>query len=316
MKQTLAKRGFVTIATGSLRYYAMALNLLHSYRFHAVDPLPFAILCDSKNELTTEFDDVILFEKAPTFSYLDKLSLFDYLPYEETIFIDADCLAYGDLTIWFDMFETQGDFCCFGYAYTDLATRTGWFSFSGMREYKDRISFIPTFNGGVYFMRNTAACQKVFSIAKEAASHYSDYSFNFFRAAADEPVLALEMTVCGYKPLDADEIVFAPKRSAVDLDIASGRARKKDKGKYVSLVHWSNYRTLKSQYQFEVRSLNCARKRKGSTSISNLLLYKLKLAYSYLWIYDVYALVFRAKRAIKKKWNAIKKSRFFFSLKR
>ena len=90
------RKGFVTIATGQERYYKLARNLLHSYRLFAKDPFPFAIISDRENEYTSEFDKVIVISDASN-SYNDKLKLFRELPFEETIFIDADSLAYGDL---------------------------------------------------------------------------------------------------------------------------------------------------------------------------------------------------------------------------
>ena len=315
MKHLFAKRGFITIATGNLRYYSMALNLLHSYRFHAKSPYPFAILCDRANAITAEFDHVIILT-APTNSYNDKLKLFDYLPYEETIFIDADSLAYGDLNTWFDLFEKQGDFSCFGYANRDLSTQNGWFSRSGMKEYKEQISFIPSFNGGVYYLRNTPTCHKVFSIAQNAAKNYSDYSFRLFRSPADEPVLALGMAVCGCEPLNANELVFAPKNGSMELDIISGKARNKNHAHDYKLVHWSNYRTLKSDYQLEIRKLACATEKGRSVSFFHKCLYEYGFARVYLWIYDVSAFLFRVRRVVKKKWVKKLASKSFFSLKR
>lgn len=90
-------KGFITLATGKEEYYRLARNLLRSYRFFCAEPLPFAILADRENECTTEFDNVILFRDGATNSYLDKLSLGEYLPYDINIFIDSDCLAFGDL---------------------------------------------------------------------------------------------------------------------------------------------------------------------------------------------------------------------------
>ena len=77
-------RGFITIATGKEEYYRMAAYLVRSYRRFSHDPLPFAILCDRENEYTALFDDVILYPNEATNSYLDKLDLGLYLPYNET----------------------------------------------------------------------------------------------------------------------------------------------------------------------------------------------------------------------------------------
>lgn len=120
------RKGFVTIATGQERYYKLARNLLHSYRLFAKDPFPFAIISDRENEYTSEFDKVIVISDASN-SYNDKLKLFRELPFEETIFIDADSLAYGDLNTWWDIFHDAGDFSLFGYAWRDLNCGRGWF---------------------------------------------------------------------------------------------------------------------------------------------------------------------------------------------
>ena len=84
----------------------MAKNLLHSYRCFAKEPVPFAILCDRENSYTSEFDNVIVISDASN-SYNDKLKLFRELPYDETIFIDADSLAYGELNVWWNRSEER-----------------------------------------------------------------------------------------------------------------------------------------------------------------------------------------------------------------
>ena len=40
--------------------------------------------------------------------------MLESLPYDVNIFIDADCIAYGDLNKLFDMFKDADDFSCFG----------------------------------------------------------------------------------------------------------------------------------------------------------------------------------------------------------
>lgn len=300
MKHTLGKRGFVTIATGADRYYDLAVNLLHSYRFHSDSPYPFAILCDRENDKTAEFDDVIILDN-PSNSYNDKLRLFDYLPYRETIFIDADSLAYGDLNAWWDMFAPMGDFSVFGYAYRDLKTAKRWFRPDGMREFADQVSFVPDFNGGVYYLRRTETCGRVFELARWCAEHYHDYAFDGFVDPADEPVLALGMAVCGCEPLDADEVIFAPKPHRAVYDIVSGRARRRGSDYDRRLIHWSNYLTMKSAYRFEKNRLD--RAMSGKKTICGKLLYDVGLARAYLWIYDVKAFCFRVKRKIKKVWK-------------
>ena len=255
MKGTFGERGFVTIATGHERYYALARNLLRTYRCFTNEAVPFAIIADRENEYTAEFDRVIVISDASN-SYNDKLKLFRDLPYEETIFIDADSLAYGNLNAWWDIFQTGGDFSLFGYAWRDLNCGRGWFVPSGMKEYQKDIRFIPDFNGGVYYMRNTETCGRVFEIANHCAARYHDYKFNGFAEPADEPVIALGMAVCGFEPFDIPgELVFAPPRKKLDADISVPRAvfhPSADRSYPVRLIHFSNYRAQLSFYRNEV----------------------------------------------------------------
>lgn len=306
MEKTLGKRGFVTIATGDKRYFDLAVNLLHSYHFHTKDPYPFAIICDRENEVTAEFDAVIIIDD-PSRNYMDKLRLYEFMPWDETIFIDADSLAYGDLNAWWDMFSAMGDFSVFGYASRDLKTAKRWFRPDGIKEFASQVTFVPDFNGGVYYLRNTETCKRVFEIAQYCADHYHDYSFTGFYEPADEPVLALAMAVCGCEPLNVEELLFAPRRRNTLLDISKGIAKKKNKSYSFRLVHWSNYLTMKSQYRFEVAKL--IHMIEGRKSFLRQLLYEDMLAYGVLWVYDVNALLFRIIRKFRKEWRKWKRKK-------
>ena len=85
-------RGFITIATGNEKYYRLAQNLLLSYKLLCDHPMPFAIMCDRENDITAQFDQVVLLEH-PLNAFWDKFALLVRAPYDETIFIDADCMA-------------------------------------------------------------------------------------------------------------------------------------------------------------------------------------------------------------------------------
>ena len=286
-------RGFVTIATGQERYFDIARNLLHSYRMFASEKSSFAIICDKKNSYTEEFDDVIVLEKAYC-NYLDKLQLYDYLPYDETIFIDADSLAYGDLDEWWKIFKEADDFSLFGYAWTDLNSGRGWFVPSGLKEYQNQVTFIPDFNGGIYYIRKSEKCKEVFRLANFFAEHFSDYQFNGFTTPADEPCFALAMAVKNCHPLDILEggLVFAPSRKQIDIDITIPKAvYYKNVGQQyrVNLIHWSNYRTKLALYKFEVEKINLLLDRIDISKKKYKLLYQHKLRYYFLCIFNLSA---------------------------
>lgn len=297
-------RGFVTIATGQERYFALAGNLLYSYRQFASVKYPFAIICDKENKYTDEFDDVIVLKKAHC-NYLDKLHLYDSMPYDETIFIDADSLAYGDLDYWWSLFENADDFSLFGYAWTDLKSGRGWFIPDGIKEYKDKVSFIPDFNGGVYYLRRSERCAEVFRLANYFAENYENYAFTDFKTPADEPCLALAMAVCDCKPLDLNEFAFAPSRKSLDADISVPKAhfyRNKNSHYDVKLIHWSNYKTRQSFYKFETEKLILAKDGKNVGFVYDIL-YQRKLRLFFLRAGDIIVFANRVLGKLKRILN-------------
>ena len=164
-------KGFITVATGNEQYYKIAQNLLRSYRFTTKEPLPFAILCDAENEYTKEFDDVRIYPN-PTRSYLDKLEMFDYLPYDINIFIDADCLVFNDINRLFDIFENADDFCCYGRV-LPLDDKTGWFEYDNLNDdLKNQIDYVVGLHGGIYYMRRTEKTKNTYSIHHFDASWF------------------------------------------------------------------------------------------------------------------------------------------------
>ena len=174
------------------------MNLLHSYRLHSSNQYPFAIICDKENEVTKEFDDVIVMENALC-SCVDKVVLPDYLPYDETIFIDADCLVYGDIDNYWDSFSEATSFSAFGSVCPDDSLY-GWFKKDEVGDYSDSIRFIPEFNGGVYYLRKSEELEAFAVTAKDILQNYRDYRFRQFTKPADEPIFALAMAVHGFKP--------------------------------------------------------------------------------------------------------------------
>lgn len=282
-------RGFFTIATGKREYYEMAEALLTSYRMHTAGPLPFAIAADEENEITAKFDKVVLI-KEPTGSYMDKLNMYDCLPYDESIYIDADCLAYGDLNVWFETFRDADDFSYFGYAYDDLETEKGWFRTAGMKEYRDRIQFVPSGSSGVCYLRKTDVCREVFETAKRAAASYHEYSFAVFEDPADEPCIALGMAVCGCRPVDVDEVIAYGRDGRIRADISVPSAEKITRGRIQTgrLIHFGAPSTRRALYRFEKRKMK--RLLAGDTEkLSYKLLYGKRLLYYLLLVNNIAA---------------------------
>ena len=217
-------KGFVTIATGSENYYRIAANLLASYRYFTKDPYPFAIICDRENKYTDLFDDVVIMnDPAPTRSYMDKVYLPVYAPYDETIFIDSDVLVYRDINCIWDVFKGAPDFCVLGQAYP-VDSEIGWFKKEDAGEFSDKKHYIPEFVGDVYYLRKTDKLKEFYNTALYIWEHYTDYKFRTFIYPADESVFALAVAVYDFRPADRSRfpVAFFPLSSYFKEDITTG----------------------------------------------------------------------------------------------
>lgn len=251
-------KGFITIATGKEQYYEIARNLLRSYRFTTKNTLPFSLLCDTENEYTKEFDDVCIFEN-PTRSYLDKLNMFDLLPYDINIFIDADCLAFRDINRLFEEFSNADDFCCYGRV-LPLDNKTGWFEYENLNaDLQKQIDYVVGLHGGIYYMRKTEKCKKVLDDAKAFSLNYADYKFKGkFETPGDEPLVALSMAVNKCKPIPHDFsslICWWEHENLFKLNITNHYAYCTPLNTKTDIVHWGTRFTRSIPYCKEISAL-------------------------------------------------------------
>lgn len=249
-------RGFVTLATGNIKYYNMALNMLKSFRLHN-SGVPFAIICDRKNEITDEFDDVIVIEKANG-DYRDKFSLLINSPYDENIFIEPDCLIYRDLSFFWALLSKESDFSCFGWNNGGLKC---WFK---TEETMERLMMIvpelrdnpdaPLFNPGYFFIRSGDKCTKMYNDCIDIAGKIlTDDMLSVYEPILcngklrDDPILDVAMAangfICHAKP-SVGKCISLPSKYKVDkIDIVKGNldVTNKDGKQFTdcSLLHFS-----------------------------------------------------------------------------
>ncbi|MCR5710120.1 MAG: hypothetical protein K6G79_06530 [Bacteroidales bacterium] len=221
------RKGFITVATGRDVFYIMAHNLLLSYRYHTKAPMPFAILCDRHNEWTADFDQVVIIED-PAHSYYDKLRILDLSPFDETMFIDADCLAYKDLNGLWDIFRDSPDIGLVGHTLPNDSER-GWWKHENLGELKDKVDFKVMCQGGLYYVRNNGKdLPAIKETCKFIEDHYLDYHFSIFeKVLEDETILCLAAAVHHIEPVTLWDKLFAyyPETRCLSADIRTGRFR-------------------------------------------------------------------------------------------
>lgn len=288
-------RGFITIATGQELYYQLAKNLLLSYRLFSESPYPFAILCDRENEYTALFDTVIVLEN-PHKNYFDKFELLIRSPYDETIFIDSDCLAYADLNHYWDYFSGADDFSAGGYNFPRDSS-DGLFWIDSIGDYADRVNWKPAIHGGLYFIRRGETCRAIYREYQTIMQHYQEFRWPDF--CVDEPVFGLAMAVHNCRALEEDpaNYVYPWLTTALKCDILTGRCSYTTTDQEVvrqgRMIHWSVRNCRKPLYRFEAEKVNLLVKyqlrpsKNGVTlNAADTLLYRFRLRYLYLCATD------------------------------
>lgn len=284
-------RGFVTIATGNPFYYELAINLLMSYKLYTASPYPFAIICDKENEYTAQFDDVVLLSDAKK-NYFDKFELLIRAPYDETIFIDADCLAYGDLNQYWDYFKDADPFTAGGYDFP-IDSQDGLFWEDSIGDYKGRVHWKPSIHGGLYYIRRGAVCDAIYAEYQNIMDHYQEYRWP--DNCVDEPVFGLAMAAHGcHSTVEyPDNYVYPWLTVSLSCDIFTGKCTYTTvNGEFVSqgkMIHWSVRNCKKPLYRFEsekTRVLTARGLRPGGNlselSLKERIWYQWKLRYYFL----------------------------------
>ncbi len=251
-------RGFVTLATGSDKYYEMAVNMLRSFRYHNPDSR-FAILCDKENEYTAEFDDVVVLDNVYG-SYKDKFRLLIDSPYDENIFIEPDCFIYRNLGFFWEILSAESDYSSFGWNDSPLNI---WFkSEESQREIKKflpTVEAFPLFNPGYFFIRKGEKCEKMYRDCMEISEYImnnpilkTDTAILCNGKLRDDPVLSLAMEVnglvCNAKP-KVGKCISLPSKYRIDtIDFKNGILDVTDKNgkdfKNCSILHFSSRRVF------------------------------------------------------------------------
>lgn len=251
-----ARKGFVTIATGKDEYYVLAHNLLLSYRYFSISPMPFAIICDRENDYTSDFDTIVLMDN-PQCSVFDKLRLPELAPFDETIFIEADCLAYRDLNDMWAIFEEGPDFGTLG-TVLPLESKSGWIQPEFLGKYRDRVQKQYLHQGGVYYMRKghldgfIRTCQDIYL-------HREEYHF---RLPNEEPIYTLACMLHGFPPVKdwCDVFCFYPDVTVTRLNIKRGQVAftapyRPRSVPNLFLVHWGTNNTRDALYKREADTI-------------------------------------------------------------
>ena len=204
----MGKRGFVTVATGDY-YCRLAENLVMSYKLFSDTAYPLYVMTDKESaaRLKKCFDGVIVMDE-PTYTFLDKIAVYERSPFEQTIFLDADMNIIRDISFLFDLFEENGsEVSCMG-SVREITPERRPIHFGEAAVEAFHLTQYLAFGGGIYYYRRCEKTDELMRyIYEELIPHYHDYQMKVFRAGqmADEPLMGLAMLLYGMTPVDDTE---------------------------------------------------------------------------------------------------------------
>jgi hypothetical protein len=199
-------QGYITIAMDRERYVDMALNLARSLKYF--DPKrPRCLVYNNKVTLPPEtaslFDHVVNLADMPDYiGCMNKLRLYEATPFEETMYIDADCLLVKpDIDRhWAALSQNY-----FGMTGEKRTTGT-WNNLDFEKVCKAlSIPYVVQMNSGVFYFQKGPEAQRFFDRLHELYRDHRDLLSNIHQGRAgqyaDEPFLGAAMGEFRIDPL-------------------------------------------------------------------------------------------------------------------
>lgn len=255
----LSPLGILTIAFGQ-KHTNLAINLAKSLII--TNPhIKRAVVTNNEGAavLKNYYDIIIPLQKNIKSNLYHKLLLNQYSPFEETLFIDADCLVYKDLFPVFELLSVQS----FSNVGQEIADGEWYMDVKPVIK-KLGLNSIPQINGGIYYFKKDETAHKIFKDAYDIAGQYTEIGLKPFSDGGinEEPVYALAMAKNGLSVVtDPNKItMYTPLGISgnFNVDFLTGKCRfiKRSVKVSPSVIHFCGDITQKFHYKREVEKIN------------------------------------------------------------
>ncbi len=200
-------QGYITLALDRQKYFDMAVNLARSIRYF--DPKrPISVLINDgivvPDEVRGLFDRVIVMPATPDYmGCAYKLLVYEHTPYDETMFIDSDCLIARD-----DMDRHWGAASVSDFTMTGDKTTSGQWNRLDIAEAIAElgIPYVVRMNSGVFYFRKSEQARAVFARMNELYATQRDKLSNTHQSRAgqyaDEPFFGIAMGQFQLEPVN------------------------------------------------------------------------------------------------------------------
>jgi hypothetical protein len=215
----------VTFATNKLKYLHFAFNcarsvlLFNDINIYIVTNIEAPVPPDLKEK-------VFLIRPTPEHAAMGiciKLFTIDYVQTLHTLFIDADCLCYGDLSPIFEAAKPMSVTVA-----GNIVPSANWVGDKFAKEMKLHwgIDKLIRFNGGMYYIKNNDTAKKIYATAQQIENeHRYGYDDINKKWVNEEAQISVAMMLQQQQPLPDDGRFFTDlftDRQPKKLDILSG----------------------------------------------------------------------------------------------
>jgi len=221
-------RYVLTIATGKKLYVDLAANLARSFLYwHAGSDIIFQLVTDQPElvpgDVYNKIQVITVKAGELGLGFSPKLHLDKLVTGGQTLFVDSDCLVYGDLSAAFEKFKGHnvsvvGNYISSGEWFGDIKEICKKFDIKQM----------PKFNGGLYYLEKGDKCTQVYQLARQLEAQYDEIGFMRLRGRPnDEVLMALAMELNQQAPITDDGGIlaeFVNFQSGIKSDLLKGRA--------------------------------------------------------------------------------------------
>lgn len=289
------ERGVLTIAQGKKQYIELAKNLAISLSIHNKD-LKKALVTDSTDpELYELYDFVIPADSSAGIGFLQKLYVRDYTPFDETLFIDVDCLCVRNIDFLWEPFSKcdvsvigrkVGEGELFGFSLPDIQKALG-------------LKYVISFNGGVYYFKKNDKARLIYNKAKDIVRNYAAYNLVKVRGEiADEPLMSLAMGMYEQEPVnDYGKGMYTPvgQTGQFRMDVLKGFCEFIKNGRKVTpaIMHFGFGHTRAFHYRRESLKLKLVHYYNFPAGLSSLLV---NLIFNPPYI--IYVFIYRLAKSI------------------
>ncbi len=231
------------MAYGRQKYVDQAVSLAQSVKRH-VPHLPICLVTD-RSEPVAPFDSQVPMDSFAEAGTVLKTRIYEYSPFEETLFIDSDCLVTRDFSAQLEAIRAW-DFSPVVNTYLSAGDSDLWLEDVGAALQKVGGECFPKFNGGVYFFRKSDVAAQVFAQAEAIRHRQDELGILDFDAAGpgEETLIGLALAKMGLTQLydDCGQLMRTPLNAtgSVYLDILKGECSFEKNGKRVNpaIVHF------------------------------------------------------------------------------